>query len=448
MFRYFLFLIHSQFKPPLTAAVIVFPALMITTYLVTFGQAGFVGSLSIAFFMTLLLFWRYLWSLLRFGKAVRGFRPLSGKGVVLRYASELEGKSDLAFLLQKCEETLKEFNERFGFALKRQLVVFLFDTPARLSRLWKMRADGFALNGGDAIILACGGCENRVLAESIRHELAHLFSHYWGQLNPPLKGEGLATWLQGTLDGKPLDMQALALFLTDRFGHLSWIVDPALFYSTHWYGYTLAGSFTGFLIRRFGWDSYGGFFQESNARNFRGIFQKAFGLSLLTAERQWREELFSQRESFEPELSDLVRKRHIQGASNAWQFYRCVELADELSRMGQADMRVVGIAAHAHAMLGHFDRAAEMMKQVVKNEDPSFRRDPSAAWIFLGELYDLLGQREEAICAYRQCLAAPDCFFTAKICTHRLARRHLRYPFTEEEWLVRIKPRLQKKLGW
>ena len=78
MFRYFLFLIRSQFKPPLLPVVIVFPVLLMATLLVTFGQAGIVGSSAVAFFITLLLYLRYLSHSVRFGRAIRGFRLLHG----------------------------------------------------------------------------------------------------------------------------------------------------------------------------------------------------------------------------------------------------------------------------------------------------------------------------------------------------------------------------------
>lgn len=439
MFRYFLFLVHSQNKPPLEGVVIVFLVLM-ATFLVSLGQVGLVVSSSLAFLVTLLFYSRYLIHWVRFGISVRGFRLLAGKGVVLRYAPDLQERGELAFILLQCEESLHEFNERFGFPLKRELVVFLFPTPAHLGRLFKMWAEAAALIGGDAIILTWVRRKNNY-QEDIRHELAHLFSYYWGRLNPPLKGEGLATWLQGNLHGKPVDMQALALLLTDRFSYLSWILDTAVFYGTHWYGYTLAGSFTGFLIRQFGWDSYGSFFQQSNDRNFRTIFQQAFGLTLVTAERQWRQELLCQRQCFEPEISELIRKRNLEAAFNAWQFYRCVELADELFRGGQADINAMRIAARSHAMLGNYERAAEVMKQVVQNDEPSFHGNPSGAWLFLGELYDLLGRREEAISAYQQCLILPDeVVFSVKLSIHGLARRRLKYPMTEKEWLERITP--------
>jgi hypothetical protein len=52
------------------------------------------------------------------------------------------------------------------------------------------------------------------------------------------------------------------------------------------------GSFTGFLIRRFGWDAYRRFYRAAlpNER-FDYTFRSHFGLDLEEAEVQWRGEL-------------------------------------------------------------------------------------------------------------------------------------------------------------
>jgi hypothetical protein len=53
----------------------------------------------------------------------------------------------------------------------------------------------------------------------------------------------------------------------------------------------LARSFTGFLVRRYGWERYRKFYRRSHALNFKGYFQKVFGVSFEKAEWQWRSEL-------------------------------------------------------------------------------------------------------------------------------------------------------------
>jgi hypothetical protein len=54
--------------------------------------------------------------------------------------------------------------------------------------------------------------------------------------------------------------------------------------------YLLAGGFTGFLIRRFGWDRYGAFYRRAIGIRFRSRFEKHFGMTLETAWQGWCDE--------------------------------------------------------------------------------------------------------------------------------------------------------------
>jgi hypothetical protein len=58
--------------------------------------------------------------------------------------------------------------------------------------------------------------------------------------------------------------------------------------------YLLAGSFTGFLIRHYGWESYRRFYCLANEHAFRATFRKCFDMSLQTAEYRWRHEAVAQ----------------------------------------------------------------------------------------------------------------------------------------------------------
>jgi hypothetical protein len=57
--------------------------------------------------------------------------------------------------------------------------------------------------------------------------------------------------------------------------------------------YSVAGSFTGFLIRRFGWTKYRKLYRWCNGLAFRWKFKYCFGVTLPEAESQWRRELLS-----------------------------------------------------------------------------------------------------------------------------------------------------------
>jgi hypothetical protein len=50
------------------------------------------------------------------------------------------------------------------------------------------------------------------------------------------------------------------------------------------------GGFTGFLIRRFGWDQYRRFYSKADRWTFRSLFQRQFGMSFEAAWRRCHDE--------------------------------------------------------------------------------------------------------------------------------------------------------------
>ena len=51
--------------------------------------------------------------------------------------------------------------------------------------------------------------------------------------------------------------------------------------------YCVAGSFTGFLVRSYGWPAYSRFYRRANRWNFHRAFKKSFGTTLPQAEERW-----------------------------------------------------------------------------------------------------------------------------------------------------------------
>jgi hypothetical protein len=103
--------------------------------------------------------------------------------------------------------------------------------------------------------------------------------------------EGLAVWLQWTTPDQPDtadDIPPFLLFDTDP----SLMLAPRHFFepSRMQVSYALAGGFTGFLIRRFGWDHYRRFYREIDHWKFRSVFQRQFGMSFEAAWQCYHEE--------------------------------------------------------------------------------------------------------------------------------------------------------------
>jgi hypothetical protein len=119
---------------------------------------------------------------------------------------------------------------------------------AEISSLFDSEFGAAALVGGDAVVIGADMPGHSIeLEETSRHEVAHLFSGYLGSNAPLLKGEGLATWLQGTERAIPIDARALASLLHEPWSPLGWLVSCARFDESKRDAYALAGSFTGYL---------------------------------------------------------------------------------------------------------------------------------------------------------------------------------------------------------
>src|SRR5207302_9005159 len=108
----------------------------------------------------------------------------------------------------------------------------------------------------------------------------------------PLFNEGIAVWLQRTYGGIPIDAKALRLIGKPGPSLLPLLSPKFFFADANAYScYVLAGSFTGFLIRRYGVEAYRKFFRKTDALNFQGYFRKVFGVTFTKAEWRWRSEL-------------------------------------------------------------------------------------------------------------------------------------------------------------
>ena len=145
--------------------------------------------------------------------------------------------------------------------------------------------------GANAVFLTA----NNVNRATLRHEMGHLFSLRWNSSAPPIMAEGLSTWLQETDRGRAIDAAACQICLSARPDLKKFLDRKFFFAESHQYNcYVLSGSFTSFLIRRYGWDRYRTVLPERRGRpRFESRFRKFFGLSLREAERRWLAEVLA-----------------------------------------------------------------------------------------------------------------------------------------------------------
>jgi hypothetical protein len=272
---------YATTKAPLTTAV---SAMAVTALL----SAGWRGRR------------RWAW---RFLASTRRFATLAGDRVVLRYAPELHDFCDPRDALREAETALAELEGRFGrltlfwhgrtvgpLLFRRRVHAYLFPTYRSVGEVFGPRCGGTALLNLHAVVVQF---EHPRLGEIMRHELAHLFSLRWNPFAPPFLAEGLSTWLQGGLHGYTVDGLAAGL-LREPGRLLRPLLGSERFFDEADRGknYVLAGSFAGFLVARFGWESYRKFYRGQVAeKRFDGRFKKCFGLTFEEAEGLWREDL-------------------------------------------------------------------------------------------------------------------------------------------------------------
>jgi tetratricopeptide (TPR) repeat protein len=243
-----------------------------------------------------------------------------------------------------------------------------------------------------------------------------------------------------TVEGKRIDYHALVHVLADAYFPMVMRVPSRFFTSAHKPNfYIAAGSFTGFLIRTFGWETYVKFFRKANENDYEAVFERDFGLGILAAERRWRLELLQGRKAQEPGLSQAVAEHRVEAAYNTWQFYRCLEEVERLGRAGHLSSEVLWFALGAHAILGHYSDAAALNKQLLERNDEWVEKHRSRLWLSLGNLYDLLGQRAEALQAYEKVLAEPDSWLADEAFAHALARGYTQEAYTERHLMQRYR---------
>jgi len=228
---------------------------------------------------------RWLWW---FAATVRRFQTISGTGAVLHLSPNLANNPFLPILLKTVEAKSHALAGQFGFRLRRTVAVYLFARTQDIANLFGPNCGALALPRLNAIILA-EDCDWEEIAE---HELAHLFAARWNPSAPPILAEGLAVWLQRSQEGRRVHLVANKVLAHSSIG-LASLLDPEFFFSRRYIHscYALAGSFTGSLISRFGWDRYRTLYRRCRGRRLGATFRACLGISLKQAERDWRAEL-------------------------------------------------------------------------------------------------------------------------------------------------------------
>jgi hypothetical protein len=220
--------------------------------------------------------WRPSLWLWRVSRRVVGFCTVTSARVSLLFLAGLDEAIDLQEIIRWSEADLDDLSERFGIHLPRPLTVVLMSSHRDLTDDFGRPMAGTALMPANAVVLAAD-CPIR---KGLRHELVHLFAYRWNTSAPHLVQEGLAVWLQGKTPDDTNTAEVIDSDLTFDTDPLP-MLDAKYFFAPDQIhsSYVLAGGFTGFLIRRFGWDHYRHFYSKVHRPTFRSLFQRQFGMS-------------------------------------------------------------------------------------------------------------------------------------------------------------------------
>jgi len=232
--------------------------------------------------------WRpspWLW---RLSRRVARFQTVSRGRVSLLFPAGVDHAIDFDEVIRWSESDLDELSRRFGIRFRRRLTVMLISSHHDLTADFGTPMAGTVLVVANAVLLAAD-CWH--LRDALRHELAHLFAARWNSCPPPIVQEGLAVWLQSTEPHRRDTAQDIGLVRSLDIDP-SPLLDRRYFFAPERMHacYGLAGAFTGFLIRRFGWDHYRRFYRKVDRWTFRSYFRKHFGMSFEDAWRRCYEE--------------------------------------------------------------------------------------------------------------------------------------------------------------
>jgi hypothetical protein len=222
------------------------------------------------------------WRLL---KHVRRFRTVGNERVLVHYSPDLADRWNLTLLMQRFQEEVDFLTGEFGFPPRRRVAVYLLSDCRPMVTIFAPGYHGVALGRANAIVVP----DDYSLWETVRHELAHLFAYRWRGGAPTQLAEGIAVWMQSKKWTTSIHTEARKVCgesvppVCQLLDHAGFFAEPHCESS-----YVVAGSFTGFLIARYGWARYQQLYSRSSVDRFKRTFERCCGESMETAEALWK----------------------------------------------------------------------------------------------------------------------------------------------------------------
>lgn len=263
-------------------------SVLLPLFLVLIGYTGFILLMRLLAGWYVTGGWKLHFWVGRFTRRVADYRRVDGDRVAVLAPA---GLVDAREILLWAEADLADLAGRFGRRLRRRLTVVLVPSYRDLWADFGRWMGGVALPSATAVVIAV---DCPPIRDLIRHELAHLFAARWNLMPPPLIQEGLAVWLESADSEVPSLGPQLGRRpkLVDHWPELDRVLDVPSFFapSQMTQSYASAGIFTGYLIRRFGWERYRRFYRRAERLTLRRSFRRHFGTPLDDAWRRCRDD--------------------------------------------------------------------------------------------------------------------------------------------------------------
>lgn len=223
----------------------------------------------------------------RWHRTVRNYRHHRDEVASVRYDPAAITDACAAGIATIVRAELAELGEYRGLRLRGRVSVYVLPAASDIQAIFGSRYCAFALPAGRIIVIPA----DRRVKQTIKHELSHLFTARWKAAALPFLNEGFATWWEQHAGES--NCFALVPYFATASLQIHDLVDPKAFYEQEQLhaAYCLAGSFTGFLIRRYGKQRYRQFYSRATPRNFEQCFLDSFGLTASEADVRWRVEI-------------------------------------------------------------------------------------------------------------------------------------------------------------
>jgi hypothetical protein len=214
-------------------------------------------------------------------------RTLHGPHISIHFHPNLQGSLQGTGLLDAFESDYADLVKWFGFALPNRVSIYMMPCVADVGKIVGRGYGGYAFFR-ELIIVTFVHDQCRCV---FRHELAHLFAERLGPSKPVFKNEGLCMWFEYGGSAPLLDLRSRQYLESCNICELLQSPDEWKDPQVRQLYYLFAGSFTGFLIRHFGWSKFRAFYEVAKPRGFGKTFDRSFGMTLEEAVARWRDSL-------------------------------------------------------------------------------------------------------------------------------------------------------------